>query len=155
MSDTEKITIDLGAVKIHLNPVPSNSTNVSDTEKITINLGAVDLGKIDLLVEHGHYSNRTDFIRTAVRSQMEKHAGEVQQVVVRESFAIGAFGYNKYDLEKFKEKGEKVKINVVGVLSLGKDIPVDLALQVVESVKVRGMFIASEELKNALANNLI
>lgn len=128
---------------------------MSDTEKITINLGAVDLGKIDLLVEHGHYSNRTDFIRTAIRSQMDKHTEEVQQVIVRESFVIGALVYTRQDFEKYKQKGEKIKMNVVGMLSLGKDIPVDLALLVVETIKVRGMFAASSALKEALADRII
>ena len=86
---------------------------MSDTEKITINLGAVDLGKIDLLVEHGHYSNRTDFIRTAIRSQLEKHTIDVQQSVVRDSYAIGAVIYSRSDFEKFKAKGEKIKIKIM------------------------------------------
>jgi Arc/MetJ-type ribon-helix-helix transcriptional regulator len=46
----------------------------SDSEKITINLGYVDLGHIDLMVQDGFYSNRTDFIRTAIRNQLERHA---------------------------------------------------------------------------------
>ena len=127
---------------------------MSDTEKITINLGAVDLGKIDLLVEHGHYSNRTDFIRTAIRSQIEKHVDEVQQVVVRQSFAIGAVGYNRKDFEKYKGKGEKLKINVIGVFSLNKDIPIELAQQVIESIKVYGLFVATDKLKEALAERI-
>jgi Arc/MetJ-type ribon-helix-helix transcriptional regulator len=127
---------------------------MSDTEKITINLGAVDLGKIDLLVEHGHYSNRTDFIRTAIRSQMEKHTDEVQQVVARQSFVIGVLIYDHVDLEKLKAKGEKIKLSIIGMLSLDKDIPVDLALQVVEEIRVRGIFVASDALKEALAERI-
>jgi Arc/MetJ-type ribon-helix-helix transcriptional regulator len=127
---------------------------MSDTEKITINLGGVDLGKIDLLVEHGHYSNRTDFIRTAIRSQLEKHTIEVQQSVVRDSFVIGALIYNKSDFEKYKEKGEKIKIKIMGMLHLDSDIPADLASQVVESIKIRGIFTASNEVKEALADRI-
>jgi Arc/MetJ-type ribon-helix-helix transcriptional regulator len=127
---------------------------MSDTEKITINLGAVDLGKIDLLVEHGHYSNRTDFIRTAIRSQLEKHTNEVQQSAVRESYAVGALIYNTADFEKLKEKGEKVKIKLMGMLHLDQDIPADLAVQVVESIKVLGIFSASESVKTALADRI-
>ena len=47
---------------------------MSETEKITINLGLVDLGQIDLLVQEGFYQNRTDFIRTAIRNQLGAHA---------------------------------------------------------------------------------
>jgi len=54
-----------------------------DTEKMTINLGYVDLGHIDLMVQEGFYSNRTDFIRTAIRNQLERHADVVKQSTVR------------------------------------------------------------------------
>ena len=124
---------------------------MADTEKITINMNAVELGKIDLLVEQGHYSNRTDFIRSAVRSQLEKHSTEVQQTVVRASYAVGAFSYDRTDLERYKARNEKVKISVVGVCSLASDIPPTLAVEVVESIKVYGIFQASAELKDALA----
>jgi Arc/MetJ-type ribon-helix-helix transcriptional regulator len=132
--------------------MPHKEISMSDTEKITINLGAVDLGKIDLLVEHGHYSNRTDFIRTAIRSQLEKHTIDVQQSVLRDSYAIGAVIYSRSDFEKFKAKGEKIKIKIMGMLHLDKDIPADLAVQVVESIKILGIFSASEEVKAALAD---
>ncbi|HTX90518.1 MAG TPA: hypothetical protein VMC09_04795 [Anaerolineales bacterium] len=125
-----------------------------DTEKITINMSAVDLGKIDLLVQEGLYSNRTDFIRTAIRSQVEKHNFEVQQSVARHAYGIGVFGYNKKELEGYKAKGEKLKLTVVGLLSLSDDIPVELAREVIESVDVRGVFNASEALKSALADRV-
>jgi|SRR6185369_4654780 len=124
---------------------------MADTEKITINMNAVELGKIDLLVEEGHYSNRTDFIRSAIRSQLEKHAVEVQQTVVRASYVVGAFMYNRADMEKYKARNEKVKISVVGVCNLASDIPASLAVEVVDSIKVYGIFQASSEVKDALA----
>ena len=123
---------------------------MADTEKITINMNAVELGKIDLLVEQGHYSNRTDFIRAAIRSQLEKHTFEIQQSVVRQSYVIGVLVYDRADFERRKAKGEKVNMTVVGMLNLASDIPVDLALDVIESVQVRGVFNASEALKAAL-----
>jgi Arc/MetJ-type ribon-helix-helix transcriptional regulator len=125
-----------------------------DTEKITINMSAVDLGKIDLLVQEGMYSNRTDFIRTAIRSQIEKHTFEVQQSVVRHSYGIGAFSYTRGELERFQAKGEKVKINVVGLLVLDDQVPVDLAREVIESIQVRGIFQARDELKQALSSRM-
>src|SRR5690349_4913915 len=64
-----------------------------DTEKITINLGYVDLGHIDLLVEEGFYSNRTDFIRTAIRNQIERHADAAKQSVARKSVELGLRHY--------------------------------------------------------------
>jgi len=123
---------------------------MTETEKITINLGAVDLGKIDLLVEQGHYSNRTDFIRSAIRSQLDKHVLEVQQAVTRYSFGVGAFFHSRADFEKYKAKGDKIKIDVIGIYHVPDDVSVALALEVVESIKVYGIFQARSELRDAL-----
>jgi len=125
-----------------------------DTEKITINISAVDLGKIDLLVQEGLYSNRTDFIRTAIRSQLEKHNLEIQQSVARHSYIVGVLSYDRSDLEKRKGRGEKLKITILGLLHLHDDISADLAAEVIESVKLLGIFIASDEVKAALADRM-
>ena len=125
-----------------------------DTEKITINMSAVDLGKIDLLVQEGLYSNRTDFIRTAIRSQLEKHSFEIQQSVTRHSFVIGVLSYDRSDLEKRKEKGEKMTIAIMGLLHLHDDISPELAAEVIESIRVRGVCLASEAVKAALADRM-
>lgn len=127
---------------------------MSDTEKITINMSAVDLGKIDLLVQESLYSNRTDFIRTAIRGQLEKHTFEIQQSVQRHSFVIGVLSYSRSDLEKRKAKGEKVHLAIMGLLHLQADITPELALEVIESVRVRGIFSASEAVKAALADRM-
>ena len=125
-----------------------------DTEKITINMPAVDLGKIDLLVKEGLYSNRTDFIRTAIRSQMEKHTFEIQQSVNRHHFVIGVLSYNRADLDKRRNKGEKLNIAIVGLLHLQNDITPELASNVIESIKLRGMLIASDAVKVTLADRI-
>jgi Arc/MetJ-type ribon-helix-helix transcriptional regulator len=125
-----------------------------DTEKITINMAAVDLGKIDLLVQEGLYSNRTDFIRTAIRTQLDKHSLEIQQSVTRHSYVVGVLSYNHVDLERYKQKNERLKIAVVGVLHFQNDISPELASEVVEYIQVRGIFIASEEVKAAIAERI-
>ena len=125
---------------------------MADTEKITINISAVDLGKVDLLVQEGLYSNRTDFIRTAIRSQLDKHNLEIQQSVTRNSYVIGVLVYDSSDLEKRKLKGEKIKMTIVGLLHLANDISPELAREVIESIQVRGIFQASDQVKAALAD---
>ncbi|MGB7622728.1 MAG: CopG family transcriptional regulator [Terriglobia bacterium] len=127
---------------------------MADSEKITINMSPVDLGKIDLLVEQGHYSNRTDFIRTAIRSQLEKHTVDVQQAVSLFSFLVGVALYDRGQLEKLKARHKKLKLTVIGALHLSKDISPALAHEVIESVRVRGIFNASEEVKAALADRI-
>jgi len=125
-----------------------------ETEKITINMPAVDLGKIDLLVQEGIFTNRTDFIRTAIRSQIDKHNFEIQQSVTRHSFGIGVISYSRSDLERLVIKGDKVTISIVGLLHLHNDISPEFALQAIESVQVRGIFKASDEVKAALADRI-
>ena len=127
---------------------------MADTEKITINMSAVDLGKVDLLVQEGLYSNRTDFIRTAIRSQLDKHNLEIQQSVTRNSYVIGVLVYDSSDLEKRKLKGEKIKMTIVGLLHLANDISPELAREVIESIQVRGIFQASDQVKAALADRI-
>jgi len=127
---------------------------MADTEKITINMSAVDLGKIDLLVQEGVYSNRTDFIRTAIRSQLEKNTIEVQQSISRNSYGIGVFIVERSDFERYKANNEKIKFTVVGLLHIANDVPASLASEVVESVQVRGIFRASEAVKAALADRM-
>jgi Arc/MetJ-type ribon-helix-helix transcriptional regulator len=126
--------------------------NMSESEKITINMSAVDLGKIDLLMQEGMYSNRTDFIRTAIRSQLERHNLEIQQSIARHAYSIGVLSYDRSDLEKQKMKGEKLKIMILGMLHLHDDISAELAVEAIESIKVLGIFIASDEVKTALAH---
>src|SRR4051812_38776247 len=140
---------------IRRNMAYESQSTQSYTEKITINMGAVELGKVDLLVREGFYSNRTDFIRTAIRSQLDKHQVEVQQAVARNSYIIGVLHYDRRILERIKGKGERIRITVVGMLSLSKDIPAELASEVIESVRVHGMFHASDEVKKALADRMI
>jgi len=125
-----------------------------EPEKITINISAVDLGKIDLLVQESLYSNRTDFIRTAIRNLLDKHSVEIQQSVTRHSYLIGALAYDKSDLEKRRANGEKIKMTLVGVLHLASDITPELACEVIESIQVRGIFHASEAVKAALADRM-
>ncbi len=126
-----------------------------ETEKITINMSAVDLGKVDLLVQEGLYSNRTDFIRTAIRNALDKHNMEIQQSVTRHAFGIGMFHYGKSDFEKVKAEGKKLKISIIGMLDLSYNITPELADEVVESVQVRGIFQAPEEVKKVLADRMV
>jgi Arc/MetJ-type ribon-helix-helix transcriptional regulator len=129
-----------------------DASRLAQTEKITINMGAVELGKVDLLVGEGFYSNRSDFIRSAIRSQLDKHQVEVQQAVARNAYIIGLLNYDRKIMERLQAKGERIRITVVGMLRLAKDIPPELATEVIESVQVYGMFHASDAVKAALAD---
>ncbi|MYM22949.1 CopG family transcriptional regulator [Duganella sp. FT135W] len=123
----------------------------ADSEKITINLGPVDLGQIDLLVQEGFYSNRTDLIRTAIRNQLNQHAEVVRQTVARKSLVLGMQHYSRADLEAIQAAGERLQIQVLGLASIASDVSVELALATIESIFVLGSLHASAVLKTALA----
>lgn len=125
---------------------------MADTEKITLNMNIVDLGQIDLLVSQGFYTNRTDFIRTAIRNQLQTHSSQVEELVTRRTMAMGVFGYNRKDLEKALAEGSQLSIKVVGMLKLADDIPPELARQAIQSIEVLGVFSAPDPVKQALAD---
>ena len=135
-------------------PEPRRPPDRSDTEKITINLGFVDLGHVDLLVRDGFYSNRTDFIRTAIRNQLAGHADVVKQSIIRQTLELGLRHFSRADLEAAKAAGERLRIKVVGLTSIGSDVTPELALATIESVTVLGALHASAEIKAALAGRI-
>ncbi|KRQ99737.1 CopG family transcriptional regulator [Bradyrhizobium jicamae] len=125
-----------------------------ETEKITINLGYVDLGQVDLMVQEGFYSNRTDFIRTAVRNQLERHADVVRQSTARKSLDLGLRSYSREDLEAVQRAGETLHINVLGLASISQDVTPELARATIASVSVLGALHASPAVKAALADRI-
>jgi Arc/MetJ-type ribon-helix-helix transcriptional regulator len=125
-----------------------------ETEKITMNLGPVDLGQIDLLVQEGFYSNRTDFIRTAIRNQLATHAEAVQQAVSRKTLMLGLQRYTRQDLEAVRAAGQRLQINVLGLASIADDVSPELALATIDSINVLGALHASDAVKRALAERI-
>lgn len=126
----------------------------SESEKITINLGLIDLGQIDLLVQEGFYSNRTDLIRTAIRNQLAQHADVVKQTVARKSLVLGMQHYTRQDLEAVQAAGQRLQIQVLGLASIASDVSVELALATIESISVLGALHASTVVKTALAGRI-
>jgi Arc/MetJ-type ribon-helix-helix transcriptional regulator len=126
----------------------------TDSEKITINLGYVDLGHIDLLVQEGFYSNRTDFIRTAIRNQIERHADVVRQAVTRKSVDLGLRHFSREDLEAVRDAGQVLDIRVLGLATIAPDVTPELARAAIASLTVLGALHASAAVKAALADRI-
>jgi Arc/MetJ-type ribon-helix-helix transcriptional regulator len=126
----------------------------ADSEKITINLGYVDLGHIDLLVREGFYSNRTDFIRTAIRNQLDRHTDAVKQSVARQQLDLGLRQYSRQDLEAVKAAGERLHIQVLGLAIIAADVPPELASETIASIHVLGALQASPAVKAALRDRI-
>ena len=125
-----------------------------DSEKITINLGFVDLGHVDLMVRDGFYSSRSDFIRTAIRNQLERHAEQTRQAVKHRTLDLGLRHYSRADLEAARAAGQMLRINVLGLASLGADETPELARAAIESVTVLGALHASPAVRSALADRI-
>jgi Arc/MetJ-type ribon-helix-helix transcriptional regulator len=117
--------------------VPAERSGPED-EKVTINLGPVDLGRVDLLVREGVFSSRTDFIRDAVRRQLEEHTDIVKEVVTRKSYNVGLTAWTKKDLEETRRKGERVRLRTVGVCIFGPGVTKQLDDDVFEDISVLG-----------------
>ena len=125
---------------------------VDKTEKITINIGLVDLGQIDLLVDEGFYANRTDFIRTAIRRQLETRASAVNDTVARRTLVLGSQHLDRRSLEELRHAGRTIELRVLGLATVADDVTPELALATIAAVEVLGAFRAPKAVKAALAS---
>ncbi len=129
-------------------------SKIPESEKITINLGYVDLGHIDLLVQDGFYSNRTDFIRTAIRNQLDRHGEAVKQSVARQQLDLGLRRYSRQDLEAVRAAGETLHIQVLGLAVIAPEVTPELARETIASIHVLGALQASPAVKAALGDRI-
>jgi Arc/MetJ-type ribon-helix-helix transcriptional regulator len=135
-------------------PIHDLRSRGGDTEKVTINLGYVDLGHIDLLVEEGFYTNRTDLIRTAIRNQLDRHADIVKQSTARKSLDLGLRHFSREDLEAARTAGHILDIRVLGLASIALDVSPELARATIGSLVVLGALHASPAVRAALADRM-
>lgn len=132
----------------------STRPKIPESEKITINLGFVDLGQIDLMVRDGFYGNRTDFIRTAIRNQLDRHSEVVRQSVARRTLDLGLRHFSRADLEAARAAGDMLRINVLGLACIARDVTPELARATIVSVTVLGALDASPEVRAALKDRI-
>lgn len=140
--------------EIPMRPTTEARTKLPDSEKITINLGLIDLGHIDLLVQEGFYSNRTDLIRTAIRNQLATHADVLRQTVARRTLVLGLQEFSRRDLEAVRKSRTKLRIQVLGLVRIADDVSPTLASETIESIAVLGALHASAAVKAALADRI-
>ncbi len=138
----------------HVGGVLETRQRAGETEKMTVNVGVVDLGHVDLLVQEGFYSNRSDLIRTALRNQLALHADMVKQTVARRTLTVGLQHFSRADLERAVAAGQQLRIQVVGLARIADDVTSDLALAAIESVTVLGAFQASPAVRRALSDRI-
>ncbi|MFU1798499.1 CopG family transcriptional regulator [Paenibacillus azoreducens] len=123
---------------------------MAELEKVSINLGPVDLGQIDLLVDQGYYANRTDFIRIAIRNQLDNHSSDLKELKKEKYFVAGVLDFDRNRLEEAKRTGKKFDINLVGGLVISDDVTLELAQETFGKVKVFGIIKAPEPVKKYL-----
>lgn len=127
----------------------------SDSEKITINLGYVDLGHIDLLTQDGFYSNRTDFIRTAIRNQLDRHTDSVRKSLARQKLDLGLVRYSRVDLERIKSARTRIDIRALGLVIIEDDVTAELARATIASIRVLGALQASPTIRAAIKDRFV
>ncbi len=137
-----------------MNKTAPPSLRNGETEKMTVNVAVVDLGHVDLLVQEGFYSNRSDLIRTALRNQLALHADAVKQTVARRTLTVGLQHYSREDLESAVATGQRLRIQVVGLARIADDVSPDLARAAIDSITVLGAFQASTAVRQALSDRI-
>jgi Arc/MetJ-type ribon-helix-helix transcriptional regulator len=133
---------------------PEPRQRAGETEKMTVNVGVVDLGQVDLLVQEGFYSNRSDLVRTALRNQLALHADMVRQTVARRTLTVGLQDFSRADLAAVVAAGQRLRVQVVGLARIADDVSPELARAAIESVTVLGAFQASPAVRRALADRI-
>ena len=125
-----------------------------DSDKVTVNVGLVDLAQMDLLVNEGFYSNRTDFVRTAIRNQLQVHAESIRQTVLRKRYVLGQHRYSRRELEQVVASGQRLEIHVLGLAVIEDEVTPELADRAIASVQVLGAFIAAPATRQVLADRI-
>lgn len=128
--------------------------HIPDSDKVTVNVGLVDLAQLDLLVNEGFYSNRTDFVRTAIRNQLQVHADALRQTVVRKRYVLGQHRYGRRELEQAVADGQQLDIHVLGLAVIEDDVTPELATAAIASIQVLGAFVAAPAIRQALADRI-
>ena len=137
-----------------ISPPVEARQRAGETEKMTVNVGVVDLGHVDLLVQEGFYSNRSDLIRTALRNQLALHIDTLKQTVARRTLTVGLRHYDRVDLERAVAEGRRLEVQVVGLARIADDVTPALARAAIESVTVLGAFQASPAVRRALSDRI-
>lgn len=132
----------------------TSQQRLPDSDKVTVNVGLVDLAQVDLLINEGFYSNRTDFVRMAIRNQLQLHADAIRDTVVRKRYVLGQYRYARKELEQVVAAGQRLDIHVLGLAVIEDDVPVELADAAIASIRVLGAFIATPEVRQKLADRM-
>lgn len=125
------------------------------SDKVSVNINTSTLSEIDLLVDNGYYSNRSDFINQAIREALTAQRSTIDRIVDRHEgrakagsdWFIGVSGYTAKGIEEMYAEGEKTSLTGYGVLHIDPACDREKLYAVVESIHVRGKVIAPGDVK--------
>lgn len=125
------------------------------SEKVSVNINTSTLSAVDLLVDNGYYSNRSDFINQAVRAELQRQQSITDHIIRREekaaedeySWFIGVFGITPKMIEDSCRKGERMDVTGYGLLIIHEGCDEEKLFQVVRGIDVRGRVKASASVK--------
>ena len=127
-----------------------------NSEKVSVNMNVGTLSQIDVLVDLGYYSNRSDFINQAVRQAIDQKQSIIENETSKQresngDWFTGVCVITKDQLLIAKEKGKKLKIRGYGVVVIDNKLD-DLALEVIDSIDIKGKILASQKIKDTFSN---
>lgn len=144
---------------LQLEHVERNSSimaNENYSEKVSVNINTSTLSSIDILVDNGYYSNRSDFINQAVREGLQKHQTTLDRIIDEHTKAkeyaanrwfVGVLSLESNELESAKRSDQSLSYTGYGVLAIDSSIDEDLLFDVVDRIKVKGKVICSQAIK--------
>lgn len=128
--------------------------NEKYSEKVSVNINTSTLSGIDLLVDNGYYSNRSDFINQALRELLQKHRGTLDRIIDKNMekgadsrWFAGVCSLEREDLEMAEAQGRTLAYTGYGVLAIGENVDEALLFRVVRSIRLKGKAICSEAVK--------
>ncbi len=127
------------------------------SEKVSVNINTSTLSSIDILVDNGYFSNRSDFINQALREGLQKHQGTLDRIIDRHMdtkeespnrWFVGVYSVERYELEAAKQRGQALTYTGYGVFAIDSGIDEELLFSVVKSIKVKGKVICTQSIKD-------
>ncbi len=126
------------------------------SEKVSVNINTATLSAIDLLVDAGHYSNRSDFINQALRESITNQQSTIDRLIEnRQSAAkrsknqwfIGISGLTASEIARMDAQGERCEVTGYGLFHLPENADRASLYRVVSAIRVKGRVEAPKDVK--------
>ncbi len=129
--------------------------NENLSEKVSVNINSSTLSTIDLLVDNGYYSNRSDFINQALRRELDQQQRTIERVIEQntrtsasnDNWFVGLYGLDEGYIRELHEQGRTITLRGYGVLAISSEVEPEMLYQVVKSINIKGRTIAADEIK--------